>query len=167
MSNPAQVDPKTGLPINALLATFGVTFVLSGIICGSSIAFQNITSITIVGLLMSYGTTIATMLYRRWSGIALPPARWRYPQAVGYTINILALCFIAIAFLFAYFPTGPDPTAESMNWSIVVTLAVMLVATLHYVFKARKTFEGPVVRIKKAGDEDMIVMENVDFDGKK
>ncbi|KAH0347556.1 putative amino acid permease, partial [Aureobasidium melanogenum] len=30
----AKVDPRTGLPINALLTTFGVTFVLSWIICG-------------------------------------------------------------------------------------------------------------------------------------
>jgi choline transport protein len=163
----AKVDPKTGLPTNALLATFGVTFVLSWIICGSSIAFQNITSITIVGLLLSYGTTIATMLYRRWSGVPLPPARWRYPQAFGYFVNILALCFVCIAFIFAYFPTAPSPSAESMNWSVVVTLAVVIVATGYYFIRGSSTFEGPAVRMKKAEDDTMVAMQDIVLHGKQ
>jgi choline transport protein len=163
----AKVDPRTGLPTNALLATFGVTFVLSWIICGSSIAFQNITSITIVGLLLSYGTTIATMLYRRWSGVPLPAARWRYPQAFGYFVNILALCFVTVAFIFAYFPTAPNPSAESMNWSVVVTLAGVIVATGYYFIRGSRTFEGPAVRMKKAEDDIMVVMEDIVVHGKQ
>ncbi|KAG9526441.1 putative amino acid permease, partial [Aureobasidium melanogenum] len=162
----AKVDPRTGLPIDALITTFGVTFVLSWIICGSSIAFQNITSITIVGLLLSYGTTIATMLYRRWSGVPLPAARWRYPQAFGYLVNVLALCFVAVAFIFAYFPTAPGPSAESMNWSVVVTVAVVVVATVYYFIRASSTFEGPAVRMKKAEDDSMVAMEDIVIPGK-
>ncbi|THX46966.1 amino acid transporter [Aureobasidium pullulans] len=153
-------EPRTGLPINALLTTFGVTFVLSWIICGSNIAFQNITSITIVGLLLSYGTTIATMLYRRWSDVALPAARWRYPRAIGYLVNVLALCFISIAFIFAYFPTAPNPSAESMSWTVVVTLAVVI--------RGSSTFEGPAVRMKKAEDDgSMVAMEDIVVHGKQ
>ncbi|THW10477.1 amino acid transporter [Aureobasidium pullulans] len=164
----ARVEPRTGLPINALLTTFGVTFVLSWIICGSSIAFQNITSITIVGLLLSYGTTIATMLYRRWSGAPLPAARWRYPQAIGYLVNVPALCFVSIAFIFAYFPTAPDPSAESMNWSVVVTLAVVVIATVYYVIPESSKFEGPAVRMKKAEDDSsMVAMEDIVVHGKQ
>jgi choline transport protein len=162
-----EVDPKSGLPINALLTTFGVTFVLSWIICGSSIAFQNITSITIVGLLLSYGTTIATMIYRRWSGVPLPVARWRYPQAFGYFVNVLALCFVTIAFIFAYFSTAPGPSAESMNWSVVVTLAVVIVATVYYFIRGSSTFEGPAVRMKKTEDDSMVAMEDVIVHGKQ
>ncbi|KEQ72635.1 hypothetical protein M436DRAFT_73572 [Aureobasidium namibiae CBS 147.97] len=163
----AKVDARTGLPINTLLATFGVTFVLSWIICRSSIAFQNITSITIVGLLLSYGTTTATMLYRRWSGVPLPAARWRYPQAFGYLVNVLALCFVTIAFVFAYFPTARHSSAESMNWSVVVSLAVVSVAAVYYFVRGSSTFERPAVRMKKAEDDSMVAMEDIVVHGKQ
>lgn len=108
------------------------------------------------------------MLYRRWSGVALPAARWRYPRAIGYLVNVLALCFISIAFIFAYFPTAPNPSAESMNWSVVVTLAVVIVATVYYIIRGSSTFGGPAVRMKKAEDDgSMVAMEDIVVHGKQ
>jgi len=108
------------------------------------------------------------MLYRRWSGVPLPATRWRYPQPVGYLVNVLALCFVTIAFIFAYFLTAPDPSAESMNWSVVVTLAVVIVASVYYVIRGSRAFEGPAVRMKKAGDDSsMVAMEDIVVHGKQ
>lgn len=101
------------------------------------------------------------MIYRRWSGVALPAARLRYSQAFGYLDNVLALCFVTVAFIFAYFPTAPGPSAESMNWSVVVTVAVVAVATVYYFILASSTFEGPAVRMKEAEDDSMVTMEDI------
>lgn len=72
------------------------------------------------------------MLYGRRSGVPLPASRWKYLQAFGYLVNVSGLCFVATAFILAHFPTVPSPSAESMDWSTIVTLAVVIVATVDY-----------------------------------
>lgn len=107
------------------------------------------------------------MLYRRYSGVPLPAASWKYLQAFGYLVNVSALCFVAIAFIFAYFPTAPGPSAESMDWSTMVALANVVVATIYYVVRGSNTFEGPAVKTKKVEDESMVVMEDIVIYGKQ
>ena len=107
------------------------------------------------------------MLYRRYSGVPLPAARWEYLQAFGYLVSVSALCFVATAFILAHFPTVPSPFAESIDWSVVVTLAIVIVATVYYVVRGSNTFEGPAVKTKKAEDESMIVMEDIVIYGKQ
>lgn len=55
-----------------------------------------------------------------------------------------AVVFLAFGITLAMFPTeGPDPTAENMNYTVVVNMAVWGGATLYYLVDARKWFTGP------------------------
>ncbi|KEQ78415.1 hypothetical protein M438DRAFT_350431 [Aureobasidium pullulans EXF-150] len=50
----------------------------------------------------------------------------------------------------------------------VVTLAVVIVATVYYVIRGSSTFEGPAVRMKKAEDDSsMVAMEDIVVHGKQ
>ena len=50
----------------------------------------------------------------------------------------------------------------------VVTLAVVIVATVYYVIRGSNTFEGPAVRMKKAEDDSsMVAMEDIVVHGKQ
>jgi choline transport protein len=152
-----QVDYSTGLPKNSLLVTFMVTFCLAWIAAGSTIAFNSIISISLVGLLLSYGTVIVTIAIRRSQPEPLPPSFLKWPKVVGYGLNIFALCYLIIAFIFVFFPVAPNPDAASMNWSIVIAGGVILFAAIYYVVRAKRTYTGPVTRIKKREEEAVTV----------
>lgn len=144
-----QVNHKTGLPINSLLVTFAVTSLLSFVAAGSTIAFNNIISISLVGLLLSYGSTILTMLFRRRRSEPLPDSYLKFSRPVGTAINGFALCFVSVAFIFIFFPTAPHPTAASMNWSVLISAGVILFAAGYYAVQGKHTYFGPVVRMQK------------------
>lgn len=148
-----QVDPQNGVPTNSLLVTFIIAFLLSFVAASSTIAFNNLISISLVGLLLSYGSTVLTVLIRRFSADPLPPAYFRFSKPIGALINGLALCFVTVAFVFIFFPTAPDPTPASMNWSIVISGGVILFAGLWYAVRGRRVYFGPVVRMREKRDE--------------
>ena len=46
------------------------------------------------------------------------------------------------------FPVGgPNPTAETMNYTVVINMAVWGGSMLYYFIDARKWFEGPKITI--------------------
>lgn len=50
----------------------------------------------------------------------------------------------------------------------VVTLTVVIVATVYYVIRGSSTFKGPAVRMKKAEDDSsMVAMEDIVVHGKQ
>jgi len=152
-----QVNHKNGLPVNSLRATFGVTFCLSWIAAGSTIAFNNIISISLVGLLLSYGSTILTIAIRRASPEPLPPSYLKFSKPLGFLINGIALCFVVIAFVMVFFPTAPNPDGASMNWSIVISGGVILFAGFFYVVKGKHSYIAPATRMRKFDNEHDVI----------
>jgi amino acid transporter len=150
----SRVNPTTGVPVNSLIATFAITFLLSFIAAASTIAFNNIISISLVGLLLSYGSTIFTMMLRRARREPLPPSYLQYSKPVGFLINGFALCFVTVAFVFVFFPTAPDPSLESMNWSALISGGVILFAAAWYAVGGKKQYFGPAERIRRMEGEE-------------
>ncbi|KAK3693326.1 gaba permease [Podospora appendiculata] len=75
-----------------------------------------------------------------------------------------AIVFLVFGILLAMFPVGgPDPTASSMNYTVVVNSAVWGGASLYYVLSARKWFTGP----KSTLEEVEGVVEKLTEDQKK
>ena len=121
---------------------------LSWIAAGSAIAFDNIIAISLVGLLLSYGSTVLTMVFRRARPEPLPHSYLRFPKLLGYFVNGLALCFVTVAFVMIFFPTAPHPAPGSMNWSIVISAGAIIFAAIFYTVKGKDTYFGPAERIR-------------------
>jgi len=64
-------------------------------------------------------------------------------------INAIALCFLVLAFIFPFFPLNKNPTPAQMNWNILITGFTVAVAILYYIFKARRTYKGPVEYVRR------------------
>lgn len=124
-----------------------ITTALSLIIIGSSIAFNNLISIGQVGTVGSYVVAIACITRKRIVGEPLLPSQFSLGRA-GLAVNIFALCFLILAFVFPFFPSNPDPTPPEMNWNILVTGFTMGVALIYYFLKGRYTYKGPVEYIR-------------------
>jgi hypothetical protein len=69
----------------------------------------------------------------------LPPSRFSLGKW-GVVINTAALLYLAPLYVFAFFPSNPHPTPQTMNWGIVIYGGVTILAAIYYVLWGRKTF---------------------------
>jgi hypothetical protein len=62
-------------------------------------------------------------------------------------VNAVAVAYCAWVWVFMFFPTGVPVVATSMNWAVVMFFGVILIASIFFVLKARKTYFGPVTKV--------------------
>jgi choline transport protein len=130
-----------------VVVTLIFTALLSLIIIGSNIAFAIITSIAATGLFASYIVAIGCLISKRLRGEPLPPSRFTLGRA-GLYVNIVALCFLSVAFVILFFPAAPHPTVQSMNWASLIFGSVVIFAGVYYYFRGRHNYVGPVEFVK-------------------
>ena len=142
------------------------TVCLTSIAIGSEVAYGIFVSLNASGLLTSYIICIACMfrlyhcleienayskvlgiLQKRLRGEMLPASRFSLGTA-GNAINIIALCFLVVFWIFQFFPAAPNPVLNEMNWSCVIWTSVLVFFMTYYAFWGRHTYLGPVTRVK-------------------
>lgn len=145
----SRVHPGYDVPINAIIVSSLCACVLHCINIGSSIAFNIILSVGSVALITSYLTSISCVTWRRLRGLPLLPSKFSMGR-LGLAVNVLSLAFLALIFVFAFFPPVPKPQAMAMNWAIVVYVGVLAVAGAYYMGRARGKYDGPVEYVRKS-----------------
>lgn len=154
------------IPILAIAATTVIAYLLAFIILGSSTAFNDIVSLSVVGLFGSYFKVAALLLWRRLKGDIKPYVAnssnrgltnvpgadltwgpWRVPGVLGTITNAFAVVYLVIIFFFSLWPPGNHPTAATMNYSSLMLGGTMLFSVVYYWVWARKVYDGPVIQI--------------------
>lgn len=144
--------------ISALLALIGI---------GSSVAFNDIISITVVGLYASYLVATILLLWRRATGSIRPASEssiestiinapnstliwgpFKMPHVVGILVNSVAIAYMIIVFLFAFWPPALPVGPASMNYACLVFGGTVLFSIAWYIVHARKVYQGPVVEVE-------------------
>ena len=127
---------------------------------GSSVAFNNVISLTISGLYSSYLICCVLLLWRRCTGgvggtsrdpvgkLGMQWGPFRVPGLLGIAINVVACVFMIVIIFFSFWPPATPTTAESMNYSVLVFGAVVLFSLAYYVTIAHKTYVGPLVELE-------------------
>src|SRR5271163_4939541 len=131
------------------MVSFMVSCLLSVINIGSSIALENITSLSLVAILSSYIVSISCIMIKRWRNAPLLPAYYNLGRTFGLLLNGASLLFLVLVFVFSFFPGNVNPTPAQMNWTIMIYGVVMLAALGHYYFKGRHVYDGPVEYVRK------------------
>ena len=108
--------------MNSIFVSFVVSCLLALINIGSTIALNNITSLSLVAILSSYIVSIGCLFWRRITNQPLLPAKFKLSKPVGLALNGFSLIFLVFTFIFAFFPGSPDPTVEMMNWACLVSI---------------------------------------------
>ncbi|KAK1819315.1 hypothetical protein LTR12_006262 [Friedmanniomyces endolithicus] len=147
----SKVNSK-GVPSNSVYVTLAFTCILALIIIGSTTAFNIILSVTATGLFTSYLIVIGTVLVRKLRKGSFPASRFAIPRTLGICVNVIALCFLVVAFVFLFFPAAPNPNAAGMNWGILIYGAVTIIALLDYYFRGRHQYDGPVSYVRRELD---------------
>ena len=165
----SQVDGRTSIPVPAVLITTLISALLALIGIGSSLAFNDVISITTVGLYSSYIMPLALLLWRRCGGYirdvgeeapaagelqtnapgkGLTWGSFKMPWSVGVAVNVMALVYLVIVFLFAFWPTAQPVTPATMNYACLVWGSVVLASLAWYGLVARKVYQGPIVEME-------------------
>ena len=144
-----QVRPGWDVPMNSIIVSFVVSCLLSLINIGSTIALNNITSLSLVAILSSYIASIGCVFWRRLTHQPLLPAKFTFSRPVGLALNGFSLAFLVFAFIFAFFPGNPKPTVEQMNWACLIFGGTVIFALIHYYVKARHVYDGPVEYVRR------------------
>jgi hypothetical protein len=152
------------LPVPAILVSVTISWLLAIIRIGSNIAMEDIVSMAIAGIYLSYLVVSVLLFLRRVRGdislyndgddeiINVPGAKlvwgpFRCPGILGTIINGYAVIYIAIIVFFSFWPSSMNPTIAEMNWSILAIGGAMFFAILYYIFRARHVYTGPIVEI--------------------
>lgn len=143
----SHVKPGWNIPLNAILVTFMITAILSLINIGSTVAFNAIGSLSVSALLGTYIISLTCLVMRRFEG-PLPHRRWSL-GSVGLLINVGAILFLLVVWVFVFFPMSPHVTPETMNWNSVMFFGTMAFAMLYYFLHGRKDYTSPRNLIKR------------------
>jgi choline transport protein len=143
-----QVDQKRHLPTNAIWLSLTISCLLNLIILGSTAAFNALISLQVVALMATYIISISCVLWRRIRHPeTLPPCRWTLGKA-GVTVNIIALFYASFAFFWCFWPQATPVELDTVNWSPLMFVAVMVIAMVLYYVRGRKVYHGPVVTVE-------------------
>lgn len=148
----------TTTTISALLALIGI---------GSSVAFNDIISISVVGLYASYLVATILLLWRRVTGSIRPASEspiestivnapnsilawgpFKMPRVIGALVNCFAIAYMIIVFIFAFWPPALPVGPATMNYACLVFGGTVLLSVFWYIVHARKLYKGPIVEIE-------------------
>ncbi|KAI5364589.1 Putative amino acid/polyamine transporter I [Septoria linicola] len=144
----SHITPGWNIPLNAVLVSLLVTSLLSLINIGSSAALNAILALTTVSLITSYIIVIGCVLLKRVRRQPLPSRRWTLGN-FGGIVNVLALCYLLMIYVWMFFPAATPVDPESMNWAIVMFAGIMTIATVWYFVQGHKSYVPPVALVRR------------------
>ncbi|KAL8709200.1 MAG: hypothetical protein Q9220_006080 [cf. Caloplaca sp. 1 TL-2023] len=175
----SKVQMGSSIPVYAVIIASITACVIGLINIGSAAAFNDVISLSVSSLYASYIITESFLLYHRCTGgirrrshshdtsgpDTLVWGPFHLPGVFGIAVNVFAVAFGCIIFVFSFFPVYYRPGAELMNYSVVMTTAVVVFAVVYYLLWARKEFKGPVVEETMFSVERSVV--NMDSKGSR
>lgn len=152
------------MPIHSIILTVVIATLLALINLGSSTAMEDIVSMAVAGIYLSYLMIAVLLFNRRVRGdisryndnedgiVNVPGAKlvwgpFHCPGIMGALINGYAIIYITIVIFFSFWPATMNPTLESTNWSILAIGGSSFLAILYYIVYARSIYKGPIVEI--------------------
>lgn len=151
----------SSIPVYAVVIASLIACIIGLINIGSAAAFNDVISLSVSSLYASYIITESLLLYRRCTGGIrtrnnlddtsepgiLIWGPFHLPGVFGIAVNLIAVCFGIIIFVFSFFPVSYHPGAAGMNYSVLMTTAVVIFSILYYVVWARREFKGPIFEV--------------------
>lgn len=157
-----QVTERSAVPLYSVLMTSVIACLLALINIGSSVAFNDLCSMSISGLYLSYMVVGGLLLWRRCTGgissvrssdsaiintagAKLVWGPFHVPGIFGILINTWALIYMTIAVFFSFWPPSWAVTVQTMNFSVVGTMGTIMLSLFYYYARARKVYDGPIM----------------------
>ena len=131
---------------------------LSLIILGSSIAFNDIILLSVAGIYSSYLLSCGLLFWRRLTrsirlsdvtATRVGPGKlywgpWHIPEPFGTVNNAFACLYLTMLLFWIFWPPVTPVTPSTMNFSVLVFGATILFSLAWYLVRGKEEFSGPV-----------------------
>ena len=134
---------------------------------GSPTALSDIISFSVNSFYGSYMISAALLLWRRLTGRIKEPGDdvatsamdangdfnlvwgpWRLRGWWGIANNAFACAWMVVVLFFSSWPSETPVTAATMNYSIFITIFVVVASAMYYWFWAKKVYVGAIVEVE-------------------
>ncbi|CAD6589895.1 MAG: hypothetical protein ASARMPRED_004307 [Alectoria sarmentosa] len=145
----ALVDQRTHLPLYAIGITTVINLLLALINIGSSVGFDAFISLAVASYYSSFILSASVMLNKRLTtpDSDLPWGPFRLGRA-GMPVTVVAIAYSVLGAFFSMWPTAVQPSAESMNYCVVVFGGAMVFSLLFWLAYGWKHYTGPVLELR-------------------
>ncbi|OJT12376.1 hypothetical protein TRAPUB_11078 [Trametes pubescens] len=146
----SRVNKRTLTPVNAVWASALIALLLGLLVFAGPTTYTSIFSLGIAGQYTAYCIPILSRFLggREWAPGPFALGRLSLPVA------IVVVCWMVFSVVMLAFPTAPGPTADKMNYMIVVFggwIALCLVYYYFPVYGGVHWFNGPQTTVGRAG----------------
>ncbi|KAA6412038.1 MAG: gaba permease [Lasallia pustulata] len=132
-----------------LRAVWGCAFLAAvlGLLCLiAPAAAQALFSLAVAGNNLAWGTPIFCRIW--WGQRKFVPGPFYTGDRFSVPLAWTAILFLVFGVFLCMFPVGgPDPTLQTMNYTVVINMAVWIGALAYYYIDARKWFTGPKITV--------------------
>ncbi|KAK4889263.1 hypothetical protein LTR27_011940 [Elasticomyces elasticus] len=136
------VSPRSQVPFRAVMLSVAIQSLLGLINIGSSTAFNAFVNSAAVTLYITYITPVILGVLKRMRGEPIPYGPFSLSKYRNF-VNGFAIVYTLFTSFFLFWPIMINPTAATMNWSIVLVGAVVLFSIFWWFVEGRKSFVGP------------------------
>ncbi|KAH8667646.1 putative GABA transporter [Tricladium varicosporioides] len=161
----SKVHRSTSIPMISITLVSIIACLLALISLGSTVAFNDVVSLTVSSLYISYLTGNGLLLWRRINGSikaydnssdgltnvagaeCLSWGPWKIPEPFGTVVNAFGCLYLIVVMFFSFWPTMMQPDAMHMNYSSLMLGSVVIFAVAYYAFRAKNVYKGPIVEI--------------------
>ncbi|KAI0713196.1 amino acid transporter [Fomitopsis betulina] len=139
-----RINHRTQTPVNAVWLVM-VLAAICGLLGFSEAALSSLAGAAVIGLYTSYVTPVFLRITSGRGKLVPGPfslGKWYLP------IGTIACAWVAFIVVLLLFPPESDPVAGTMNYAVVIIMAVFLFASVSWIVSARKWFKGPVTTVE-------------------
>jgi amino acid transporter len=156
------------IPLRAIWGCVFLAAVLGLLCLIAPAAAAALFSLAVAGNNLAWGTPIICRLV--WGQDKFVPGPFYTGDRLSRPIAWLAILFLVFGITLAMFPSsGPNPTPQTMNYTVVINCAVWGGALAYYFIDARKWFTGPKMTIDVSAmteeQQEVLEAEGVDVVG--
>jgi amino acid transporter len=138
------------IPFRCVWGCVAVAAVLGLLCLIAPAAASALFSLAVAGNNLAWGMPIFCRVF--WGEHKFVPGPFYTGKFLSPIIAWTAIVFLVFGIVLAMFPSGgPDPTAASMNYTVVINMAVWGGSMLYYWIDARKWFTGPKITVDAEG----------------
>ncbi|KAJ7708712.1 amino acid transporter [Mycena rosella] len=145
---------SNSVPVNAVWFVMGWAAIF-GLLGFSVTALTSLAGASVIGLYTSYAAPIFLRITSGRDKFEPGPfnlGRWSIP------IGIIAVSWVSFVTTMLVFPPGQAPTPQTMNYAVLIVMAVFIFATVYWLTSAHKWFHGPVRNVDGVVEKDATQM---------